>query len=320
VKEGAPAEGARGVPVTGGDRVSAEVPRPASRASLLVVGARPRTLAAAVIAVAVGTGAALGTGPVVPWRAVMALVVGLAIQIGANFANDYADGVRGTDAARVGPPRLVAGGLASPASVRRAAWGSFAVAGLAGLALALAVAPWLLAVGAAAIAAAWFYTGGPRPYGYLGAGEVFVFLFFGVVAVAGSAFVENGRPSAVALEASVPVGLLIVALLEVNNVRDRAGDAAAGKRTLAVRLGDRGGRRLFAGSVLLPYLLLFSFVSSRPYALIAWASVPLAVGVVRRVLAGADGAELIRALGETARLQLAFGGLFAVGLALGPHP
>lgn len=310
----------RGAPATDGDRASAEAGLRVSRASLFLLGARPRTLAAAVIAVAVGTAAALGTGPVVAWRAVMALVVALAVQIGANFANDYADGVRGTDVERVGPARLVAGGLASPASVRLAAWAAFAVAGIAGLALALAVAPWLLAVGAAAIAAAWFYTGGPRPYGYLGAGEVFVFLFFGVVAVAGTAFVESGRPSGVALEASVPVGLLIVALLEVNNVRDRVGDAAAGKRTLAVRLGDQAGRRLFAGSVLLPYVLLFVFVLSRPYALIAWASAPLAVGVARRVLRGAEGAELIRALGETARLQLAFGGLLAVGLALGPHP
>jgi 1,4-dihydroxy-2-naphthoate octaprenyltransferase len=203
-----------------------------------VAGARPRTLPAAVVSVAVGTAAAFSQSGVVWWRAAAALVVSLAVQIGTNYANDYSDGIRGTDDVRVGPVRLVASGLKPAPAVKRAAFLSFGVAAVAGLALALAVAWWLVLVGAACFAAGWFYTGGSKPYGYAGLGELAVFVFFGVVATAGSAFVHTGHVTLLALGASVPVGALATALLVVNNLRDIPTDTAAGKRTLAVRLGD----------------------------------------------------------------------------------
>ena len=182
----------------------------------------------------------------IAWRAAAALVVALAIQVGTNYANDYADGVRGTDDARVGPLRLVASGLATPVAVRRAALAAFGVAAVAGLALAVAVGPQLLVVGALSFAAGWFYTGGPKPYGYIGLGEVFVFVFFGVVATVGSAYVQTEHLHRLEFAAAVPVGLLAVALLVVNNLRDIPGDTAAGKRTLAVRLGDARTRLLLS--------------------------------------------------------------------------
>ncbi|HXQ76106.1 MAG TPA: 1,4-dihydroxy-2-naphthoate polyprenyltransferase [Acidimicrobiales bacterium] len=280
-----------------------------------VVGARPRTLPAAVAPVLVGTAVAGGAGPVWAWRAAAALVVALSLQVAVNYANDYQDGVRGTDRDRVGPVRLVATGLASPVAVRRAALVSLAVAGAAGLALAAAVQPWLIAVGAASIAAAWAYTGGPRPYGYAGFGEVFVFVFFGMVAVTGSAYVEEGHLSALAVGASVPVGLLATALLVVNNLRDRSGDATAGKLTLAVRLGDRRTRFLYGGLVAgAPLCALGLAVAATPWALLALVATPLAVAPLRRVLAGAGGADLVAALGQTSRFQLAFAAGLAAGL------
>ncbi len=265
--------------------------------------------------VLVGTAVAGGAGPVWAWRAVVALVVALALQVGVNYANDYQDGVRGTDADRVGPVRLVATGLASPVAVRRAALASLAVAGAAGLALAAAAQPWLIAVGVACLAAAWAYTGGPRPYGYAGFGEVFVFVFFGVVAVTGSAYVEEGRLSALALGASVPVGLLATALLVVNNLRDRSGDAAAGKRTLAVRLGDRRTRLLYAALVVgAPLCAVGLAVAATPWALLALVATPLAVTPLRLVRTGAVGPGLVAALGRTSRFQLAFAAALAAGL------
>ncbi len=279
-----------------------------------VLGARPRTLPAAIAPVLVGTAVAGGGGPVVAWRMAAALVVALALQIGVNYANDYQDGVRGTDSDRVGPVRLVAAGLASPTAVRRASWVSFGVAGVAGLALAVAVTPWLIAVGAACIAAAWAYTGGPRPYGYAGFGELFVFVFFGVVAVTGSAYVQEGHLSALALSASVPVGLLATALLVVNNLRDRVKDDAAGKRTLAVRLGDRPTRLLYAGFVVGALAWTLVLAAATPWALVALVATPLAVAPVRRVLGGAAGFELVAVLGETGRLQLAFAVALSAGL------
>jgi len=280
-----------------------------------VVGARPRTLPAAVAPVLVGTAvAAGGSGPVWVWRAGAALVVALALQVAVNYANDYQDGVRGTDADRVGPTRLVATGLASARDVRRAAAVSAAVAGGAGLALAAAVQPWLIAVGAASMVAAWAYTGGPRPYGYAGLGELFVFLFFGVVAVTGSAYVEEVHLSALALGASVPVGLLATALLVVNNLRDRVGDDAAGKRTLAVRLGD-GRTRLLYGVLVVGALVgaVVLAVVASPWALLALVATPLALPPLHRVAAGATGPELVTVLGQTGRLQL----VFAAGLSAG---
>src|SRR3954469_25749709 len=214
-----------------------------------VAGARPRTLPAAIVPVLVGTAVASAQGDVIWWRAGLAMVVALAIQVGTNYANDYHDGIRGTDDVRVGPVRLVASGLAAPAAVKRAAVLAFAVAGVAGLALAAATTWWLLVVGAISFAAGWLYTGGPRPYGYYGLGELFVFIFFGVVATTGSAYVHLERITGLALLASVPVGLLATALLVVNNLRDIPTDATSGKRTLAVRIGDRGTRSLYVGGL-----------------------------------------------------------------------
>jgi 1,4-dihydroxy-2-naphthoate octaprenyltransferase len=293
---------------------------PPSGPGLWVAGARPRTLPAAVVPVAVGTACAAGEVDVVAWRAVAALVVALALQVGTNYANDYSDGVRGTDSAerRVGPVRLVGSGLVEPSKVKRAAYLSFAVAGLAGLALTAVVGWELVLVGAAAILAGWFYTGGPRPYGYLGLGEAFVFTFFGVVATAGSAYVQEERLAGLALAASVPVGLLATALLVVNNLRDIPGDTVSGKRTLAVRLGDARTRwfyvALLVGAVVC--VPLIAGPGGRPAAVLALAAIPLGRGPVIAVLQGDRGPALIPVLVATGRLQLAFGALLALGLAV----
>lgn len=281
-----------------------------------MVGARPRTLPAAVVPVLVGTAVAASQGGVIWWRALAALVVSLAIQVGTNYANDYADGVRGTDDVRVGPVRLVAGGLATARSVKAAAILAFAVAGLAGLLLAAAVGPELVVVGAACIAAGWFYTGGSRPYGYIGLGEVAVFVFFGLVATVGSAYVHQETVSILAVAASVPVGLLATALLVVNNLRDIPTDAAAGKRTLAVRLGDRSTRMLYVGCIAGAYLVLLPIAVARPVALGVALTLPLARGPVKVVTGGAVGRDLIAVLVTTGKVQLAFGGLLALGVAL----
>jgi len=288
---------------------------------LWLAGARPRTLPAAVVPVAVGTACAVGQveGGLVWWRAVAALVVALALQVATNYANDYSDGIRGTDAdeRRVGPVRLVGQGLARPGAVKRAAVAAFAVAGVAGAALALAVGPELLVVGALAMAAGWFYTGGPRPYGYAGFGEVFVFTFFGVVATAGSAYVQTGGLDGLALAASVPVGLLATALLVTNNLRDIPGDTEVGKRTLAVRLGDRRTRGLYVGLVAGAFVLvpLVAGLGGRPSGGVALVAVLLAQKPVTAVLGGARGPALIPVLVATGRVQLVFGVAFAAGLA-----
>jgi 1,4-dihydroxy-2-naphthoate octaprenyltransferase len=281
-----------------------------------LAGTRPRTLPAAVVPVLIGSGVALGYDRFSWWRALLALVVALALQIGVNFANDYSDGVRGSDAKRVGPVRLVAAGLATPRHVLAAAFGCFLVAGAAGLALAAVTAWWLVAVGAACVAAAWFYTGGPRPYGYHGLGEVFVFTFFGVVAVAGTAYVQMDRFSWLGLAASVPAGLLACALLIVNNLRDIQGDTVAAKRTLAVRLGDAHSRTAYLLTLVLAFCGAALIAIDRPLTLITAITVPLAWIPLRSVRAGASGPALIKALGQTGRLQLAFGIVFAIGLAI----
>jgi 1,4-dihydroxy-2-naphthoate octaprenyltransferase len=281
-----------------------------------VRGARPRTLPAAVVPVVVGTAVAFAEGEVVWWRAGAALVVALAIQVGTNYANDYSDGVRGTDDARVGPVRLVASGLAAPAHVKRAAYAAFAVAAVVGVALSVAVDLRLLVVGAASIAAGWLYTGGPRPYGYAGLGEVFVFAFFGLVAVAGSAFVHLERVPFLALVAAVPVGLLATALLVVNNLRDIAGDAAAGKRTLAVRIGDDATRLVYVSCVVVAFVLALTVAMLRPWAVVSLLAVRIAYQPVRAVVTGATGPALVGVLGGTARTQLAFGVLLAIGIVV----
>ena len=281
-----------------------------------LAGTRPRTLPAAVVPVLIGSGVALGYSRFSWWRALLALVVALALQIGVNFANDYSDGVRGSDAKRVGPVRLVAAGLATPRHVLAAAFGCFLVAGAAGLALAAVTAWWLVAVGAACVAAAWFYTGGPRPYGYHGLGEIFVFAFFGVVAVAGTAYVQMDRFSWLGLAASVPAGLLACALLIVNNLRDIQGDTVAAKRTLAVRLGDARSRTAYLLTLVLAFCGAALIAIDRPLTLITAITLPLAWIPLRSVRAGASGPALVKALGQTGRLQLAFGIAFAIGLAI----
>jgi 1,4-dihydroxy-2-naphthoate octaprenyltransferase len=285
-------------------------------ASNWIAGARPRTLPAAVVPVVVGSGVAIGYSAFSAWRAILALVVALALQVGVNYANDYSDGVRGTDAERVGPVRLVASGLARPRQVLAAALASFAVAGAAGLVLAAATSWWLLAVGAVAVAAAWFYTGGSRPYGYRALGEVSVFLFFGVVAVTGTAYVQMHTLAWLALAAAAPVGLLACALLVINNLRDIPTDRETGKRTLAVVLGDRRTRALYTGCVLVPFAVAAALAPVAPWCLVALAAVPLAVAPVRLVRQGVTGRSLIAALGQTGRLQLAYGALLTVGLAV----
>jgi 1,4-dihydroxy-2-naphthoate polyprenyltransferase len=283
-----------------------------------IEGARPRTLPTAVSPVLVGTGAAIGAGIVAPGRTALALLVAMALVVGVNYANDYSDGIRGTDDERVGPVRLVGSRAAAPATVRAVAFAALAVAALAGLTLvSLSRQWWLIAVGAACIAGAWFYTGGRRPYGYAGLGEAAVFIFFGPVAVLGTVVTQGGQPGALAVVAALAVGMLTCAVLVVNNLRDIATDQVVGKRTLAVLLGDTDTRRLYAALVLLP--LLFSVLGglhSLPL-LLALVTAPPAVLLARRVLGGADGRRLVRVLGQTGLLLLSWSALTAIGLGLG---
>jgi len=273
-------------------------------------------LPAAVVPVLVGTAVADAAGVVIWWRSLYALIVALAIQVGTNYANDYSDGVRGTDAHRVGPVRLVASGLATPGAVRAASFYAFGIAGVAGLVLALATTPWLLVVGAMCFAAGWLYSAGPRPYGYAGLGEVFVFVFFGLVAVVGTAYVIAGHITSLAVTAAVPVGLLATALLVVNNLRDIETDEAAGKRTLAVRSGAKATRGLYAALIAVAFVLVVVIALRRPFALLALLAVVPALPPVSRVLGGAEGRDLVVALAGTGTLQLAFGVLLALGIAL----
>ena len=285
-----------------------------------VHGARPRTLAASVAPVVVGTAAA---GRASVWRTAAALLVGLGLQVGVNYANDYHDWVRGVDTEhRLGPPRLTSSGMASPRAVLIAALVSIAVAGLAGLALAVATTPWLIAIGAAAMVALWLYSGGPRPYASLGLGEVAVFLFFGLMATAGTAYVQAERVPAAAWWSAAAMGFLAVAILEANNLRDIPTDEAAGRRTLAVRLGGRRTRVLFRGLIVAAFVTVAAGVAvgiaaeglgMSQWALLALAAWPLAIRPME-VAGKADGTELIRVLVGTALLQVAFGALLALGL------
>jgi 1,4-dihydroxy-2-naphthoate polyprenyltransferase len=281
-----------------------------------ISGTRPRTLPAAVVPVLIGTGVALGYSRFSWWRALLALLVALSLQVGVNYANDYSDGVRGSDDKRVGPVRLVATGLAPPKQVLTAALGCFFLAGMFGLVLAAVTSWWMVAVGVACVAAAWFYTGGSHPYGYIGLGEIFVFAFFGVVAVTGTAYVQMDRLSWMGLAASVPAGLLACALLMINNLRDIRSDVQAGKRTLAVRLGDARSRKAYVGALVVPFIFAVLLAGWRPLTLLALLACPLVFYPVRSVLAGATGPALIRTLGQTSRVQLAFGILLTVGLAV----
>lgn len=280
-----------------------------------VVGARPRTLPAAVVPVALGAAAAVGEPGAVWWRAGLSLLVSLALQVGVNYANDYSDGVKGTDDVRVGPARLVGGGLKPPAAVKRAAFIAFGVAAAAGAMLAAATTWWLVGVGAAAILSGWFYTGGPKPYGYLGLGELFVFVFFGLVATVGTTFVVTERVTLVSWLAGCAAGSLACALLVVNNLRDIPTDRAVGKRTMAVRLGDARTRTVYLLLLVAAAGLVVAVaVAGRPLAAVGLAGLATAVPAVRAVRAGAVGGALIPVLGATGRTQLVLGGLAAAGM------
>jgi len=285
---------------------------------LWMLGARPRTLPAAVVPVAVGAAAAwtVSDGDDMSLVAVaLALVVSLALQVAVNYANDYSDGVRGTDDDRVGPLRLVASGV--PAHrVRNAALVAFGVAGVAGLVLAAMVSWWLIAVGVVCIAAGWGYTGGPTPYGYLGLGEVFVFVFFGLVATVGTTFVAIGEITTVSVIAGCGVGALACALLVVNNLRDLPRDAQVGKRTLAVRLGDARTRWLYATLVLVAAIAAVVIAGWHPGAFAGIVAILVARDPLRAVRSGASGSELIAVLGSTGRVQLVYGLAVTLGLVL----
>ena len=279
-----------------------------------LAGARPRTLPAAVAPVLAGTAVAAHEDAAVWWKALLALVVALALQVGVNYANDYSDGVRGTDADRVGPLRLVGSGAADAAAVKRAAFASFGVAAGAGLVLALTSAWWLLLVGAVAVAAAWYYTGGRSPYGYRGLGEVMVFVFFGLVAVVGTTYVQSGTAPLAAWYAAAGTGALACAILVANNLRDIPTDREVGKRTLAVVLGGEHTRYLFgflmAAAVIM--LLGVALEAGLP-ALLGLAFLATAVPATRTVLSGADGRALVPVLQQVGVAEI----LYAAGLFLG---
>ncbi|MGA8210959.1 MAG: 1,4-dihydroxy-2-naphthoate polyprenyltransferase, partial [Nocardioidaceae bacterium] len=273
-----------------------------------------RTLPNAVAPVIAGTGAAAWLGDAVWWRALLALVVSLALIVGVNYANDYSDGIRGTDADRVGPLRLVGSGLARPGAVRAAAFAAFGVAMVAGLVLAVTTSWWLVLVGALAVAAAWLYTGGSSPYGYRGLGELMVFVFFGLVAVLGTTFVQTGTLPLPAWYAAVGVGALACAILVANNLRDIPTDRASGKRTLAVLLGDARTRGLYALLLGAAGVALVGVaLTTGPLALLGLVSVVPALAAGRVVLGGAGGRELVPVLQQTGLASL----LYAAGLFLG---
>ena len=281
-----------------------------------LAGARPRTLPAACSPVIAGTGLAAYEHSASWLAAVLALVVSVALQVGVNYANDYSDGIRGADAARVGPLRLVGSGLASPPLVKRAAFVSFGIAGLAGVMLVIMTQQWwLLAVGAACVLAAWYYTGGKRPYGYLGLGELFVFIFFGLVAVCGTAYVQVGRISLATLLTGAWVGALACAILVANNLRDIRGDAEVGKRTLATRLGDARTRTLYVILVALSAaLIIIVALLTTWWALLGLIGLLLIIRASRAMLSGAVGPALIGVLKATSLAELSCAIGFAAGL------
>ena len=287
---------------------------------LWLAGARPRTLPAAVVPVAVGAACAVGEGTDTEWwRAALALIVALALQVGVNYANDYSDGVRGTDdERRVGPLRLVGSGLVPAPAVKRASIIAFGIAGVVGAVLALVVGPELFLVGAASLVAGWTYTGGPKPYGYLGLGEVFVFVFFGLVATVGTTYVLLEEIQTLSVVASVAVGLWATALLVVNNLRDIPGDTDAGKNTLAVRIGDGATRVVF----IVMHLAALGFALWAAFGFSRWGGLLVVLGLGQMIQAvvdvrkGAVGPELIKVLGLTASVQLVSGLGLAIGIAL----
>jgi 1,4-dihydroxy-2-naphthoate polyprenyltransferase len=286
--------------------------------SLLLVGTRPKTLPAAIVPVCVGVATIDNVEWSMWWKIVLAAIVSLCLQIAVNYANDYSDGIKGTDNDRVGPMRLVGSGLVSAKIVQRAALLMLLVAGVAGLVLAMSSSLWILLIGAGAMIAAWTYTGGPRPYGYAGFGEIFVFVFFGVVATVGTQFVVSQTTTLLSLVASCAVGALSCALLVVNNLRDIDGDALVGKRTLAVKMGDKATRFFFVLLFLVAALSVIAVaVMSQAWALLGLIGVGAGLPAVRSVLRGTSQSGLIAVLGQVGRAQLIFGVVFSLGLFLG---
>ena len=279
-----------------------------------ISGARPRTLPAAITPVAVGTGAAFPNPRFA--TAGLALLVALALQIGVNYSNDYSDGIKGTDDNRVGPFRLVGSKSASPRAVLLVAIAMFLIAAISGLTLAAMITWWLIPVGIAAIAAAWGYTGGSSPYGYRALGELSVFVFFGLVAVMGTYYVQRQSLNGWVLLASIPIGFLACALLTINNLRDIPSDHLVGKRTLAVVLGEHRTRTLYYALIFGAYFSALALSTWRAGAAMALLTTALLVDPLRKVRLGATGKELIPVLVATARIQLLFGLLLAMGLAV----
>jgi 1,4-dihydroxy-2-naphthoate octaprenyltransferase len=277
-----------------------------------VLGARPRTLPAAIAPVVVAT--ALVGADFNLLRAALALMVAVWLQIGVNFANDYSDGIKGTDADRVGPIRLVASEMATAKSVKAAAFISFAIASIAGAWLALLTSPLLIVVGVVSIAAAWGYTGGKNPYGYKGLGELSVFLFFGVIATMGTYYAQTEELTLLSFIVSIPMGALSCAILAINNLRDRPKDELVGKLTVAVRIGDRKARLMFVSLLTVAYLAVI--VTLIPTTLLTLLTLPMSISISRQVLSGISGKELIPLLGKTGKLQMVFSILLAVGLGI----
>jgi 1,4-dihydroxy-2-naphthoate octaprenyltransferase len=289
----------------------------AATAGQWVAGARVRTLPNSVAPVIVGAGAAGAIGEFNWWASLLALVVSLALQVGVNYANDYSDGIRGTDDTRVGPLRLVASGVASASAVKLAAFVCFGVAGVAGLVLvALTGHWWLISIGVVSVAAAWFYTGGPKPYGYAGWGEVAVFAFFGPVAVLGTLYVQTGELTWPGVAGAVALGSISAGVLVANNLRDLPTDRIAGKITMAVRLGDRRTRVLYVVLVAIPFVVSVLTAIAHPWLLLGLLAAVLVVPAVRTVTRGSDGLALIPVLRDTSLAMLAWAVLTGVALAL----
>ncbi|WP_067439021.1 1,4-dihydroxy-2-naphthoate polyprenyltransferase [Nocardioides jensenii] len=283
-----------------------------------IAGSRPRTLPAAVAPVLAGTGVAAYADDAVWWKALLAMVVALALQVAVNYANDYSDGIRGTDEERVGPMRLVGSGAATPRAVKLAAFSAFGVAGVAGLVLAITTAWWLVAIGAVCIVAAWFYTGGKHPYGYLGLGEVMVFVFFGLVATVGTTYVQTESFEVAALYAGTAVGALICGILVTNNLRDIPTDREVGKRTLAVVLGDERTRYFFTLLVVATAVALVGVaLTTTWWALVGLVYLVPAGRATRTVLSKAQGPALVPALAQTGASVLVLGLALFVALLLG---
>jgi 1,4-dihydroxy-2-naphthoate octaprenyltransferase len=277
-----------------------------------ILGARPRTLPAAIAPVLVAVAL---VGNDINWlRAFLALKVAVWLQIGVNFANDYSDGVKGTDADRVGPIRLVASGIATARSVKFAAFISFAIASIAGTWLALLTSPLLILVGIFSIAAAWGYTGGKNPYGYRGLGELSVFLFFGVIATMGTYYAQTEELTLLSFIVSIPMGALSCAILSINNLRDRPKDQLVGKQTVAVRIGDRNARLMYVGLLVLAHVAAVATLI--PTTLLTLLTLPMSFLISRQVLSGISGKDLIPVLGRTGKLQMFFAILFAIGLGI----